>query len=339
MAQTDLLIVGAGPAGCSCAIRAAMAGLRVTMIAPARYRERPGETLHPGVEPVFDQLGLGTAVRNAGWLRHLGHRVGSNKQLIGYGSDAGGHWRGFQAPTGMLDSLLLERARAVGVAFLPHTARSLLVSEKEGRRRVKGVVTDAGPIPAKMTVDATGATRFAGRVLNLPRHMLGPRRTVYWGHLAYIPTDLIAEPHFQNLENGWLWRAPVNSSCCAWVWGPYGKPIRDSMGAHNELTRILGRRPSAPVRGASASAILLSVPPDCDGLLLAGDSAFSVTPLAGKGVLRSLLMGIAAADTARRIIDGGKTSSDLPVRYTAWTKQWFEAEADAIAALQWQCRE
>src|SRR6185295_6330859 len=48
----DLLILGAGPAGCAAAMQARRAGLDVLLLdSSERPRPTPGETLHPGIEP------------------------------------------------------------------------------------------------------------------------------------------------------------------------------------------------------------------------------------------------------------------------------------------------
>lgn len=332
MRSVDVLVVGAGPAGTACAIHAASVGLQVTVVAPDVARERPGETLHPGVEPLFDRLGIGEAVRDAGWLRHLGHRVGPEGRLLSYGSDAQGPWRGFQAPTAALDRLLLERVLAAGVSHFTGVAESLLVTGSGLVRRVEGVRVAGTEIAAAVTVDATGPTRFAARALDLVQHMAGPERRVYWGHLAHVPGDLQGEPRFQELQSGWLWRAPIHDSLCAWVWGPHSSAT-GARAAGRELAEVLGASDVGRIRGALATSILVRPPLGCAGLLLAGDAAFSVTPLAGKGVLRALLMGIAAGEAARRIVSDSASADRLAARYAAWTTQWFEREAAEVAAL------
>src|SRR4051794_25366150 len=73
----DLLIIGAGPAGCAAAISARRHGLTVMMLeASAQPRRVPGETLHPGIEPLFARLGVAAQVARAGFHRHAGIRIG-----------------------------------------------------------------------------------------------------------------------------------------------------------------------------------------------------------------------------------------------------------------------
>ncbi|HTO82800.1 MAG TPA: FAD-binding protein, partial [Methylomirabilota bacterium] len=57
--RADVLILGAGPAGCAAALCARQAGLVTVMLeAQAEVRPAPGETLHPGVEVIFRQLNV-----------------------------------------------------------------------------------------------------------------------------------------------------------------------------------------------------------------------------------------------------------------------------------------
>src|SRR5262249_51602234 len=62
--DTDVAVIGGGPGGSAAAITCAARGWRVHLFERATFAgadfagDRPGETLHPGVEPVLAQLGV-----------------------------------------------------------------------------------------------------------------------------------------------------------------------------------------------------------------------------------------------------------------------------------------
>jgi flavin-dependent dehydrogenase len=304
--SVDLLVLGAGAAGTACAIHAAAAGLQAAIVSAAIPRERPGETLHPGVEPVLDQLGVGDAVRAAGWLRHAGHLVGPDRRFIAYGEDARGPWHGFQAPTAQFDELLRARCRALGVRFICGAAEALLHDSSPNGHRVAGVQVAGHDVRALVTVDATGPARFAKKQLRLDERVTGPKRVT---------------------ASGWLWLAPIQDSVCAWVWGPRATAKSDR---RSVLADLLGAADPGRVRGTVASSSIVEHAGAPAHLLFAGDAAFSLSPLAGRGVLRALLMGIMAADTAARIVACPTGLNGVTGSYQQWLTKWFEHEAAAV---------
>src|ERR1700755_3407527 len=95
----DVLVLGGGPAGCAAAIHCAQRGLKVALLeAKAFPRHRPGETLHPGVEPVLRPLGVLKRVLVANFPRHEGNWISWGEHAVrfeSFGRDADGPWRGF----------------------------------------------------------------------------------------------------------------------------------------------------------------------------------------------------------------------------------------------------
>ena len=61
--EVDVVVVGGGPAGSAAALWCVRQGLRVVLLEREQFpRHRPGETLLPGVEPIFAQLGVAEAI-------------------------------------------------------------------------------------------------------------------------------------------------------------------------------------------------------------------------------------------------------------------------------------
>src|SRR5271165_340044 len=107
----DVIVVGAGPAGAAAAIRASVRGLRTLLLdSRCSAHKRPGETLHPGVEILFDALGVKQNIDAAGFLRHTGYEISVNNKShsYNYGRDFRGDWLGYQAHRAQLDELLIR---------------------------------------------------------------------------------------------------------------------------------------------------------------------------------------------------------------------------------------
>jgi 2-polyprenyl-6-methoxyphenol hydroxylase-like FAD-dependent oxidoreductase len=146
--DTDVIIAGGGPAGAATAIAFAQRGLRVHLFEQTGFSgSRPGETLHPGVEPLLGQLGLADRFQATVGARHSGIWLswGGRKQFQPYGTDQDGAWHGFQVSRATFDQLLLDYAHEQGVEVRQPCAvdRVQLAQENEVR-----VVTGAGPFSA-----------------------------------------------------------------------------------------------------------------------------------------------------------------------------------------------
>jgi hypothetical protein len=145
--SVDVLVVGGGPAGSAAAIVARELGLSVRLLERQPFpRHRPGETLHPGVGSVLARLGVAERVDAASGLRHEAQRVawGRGPELVPFGSDAGGRWRGYQVAREDLDAILLDRARELGAEVVqPAAAAEPLIEDGRVAGAVPGGRRDA----------------------------------------------------------------------------------------------------------------------------------------------------------------------------------------------------
>jgi menaquinone-9 beta-reductase len=117
----DALVIGAGPAGTSSAILLAQAGWRVVIVEQHVYPRRKvcGECIAAGNLTLLDELGIGAAFRSAAGpeLRRIGW-MGATITVTGEMPPCsdGAYRYGRALGRDRLDTLLLDRARALGVS-------------------------------------------------------------------------------------------------------------------------------------------------------------------------------------------------------------------------------
>ena len=120
---TDVVVIGAGPAGCVFATRMARLGFDVCLIERARFpRRHLGESLSPGVVPLLAAAGLAGALEEAGARRV--RDVSTNwegREAIRHDPEA----RGLIVDRATFDAALLACTAAAGVRVLqPALARA-----------------------------------------------------------------------------------------------------------------------------------------------------------------------------------------------------------------------
>ena len=326
-ASVDVVIAGAGPAGCATALACARRGLEVLLVDRAHFpRDKPcGEGLLPSGVGALAQLGLLASVR----------RTALRLDGVGFAVDADGAPLAFapfpadddRAPAYGLgvrrrdfDALLVDAVRAQPTATVLEGvgAHDLLRRDDDGA--VTGIVTDVGPVAARAVVAADGlrsrlrdalglarrARRHADRVglrahLRVPSLPFGPRvRIIVGRELEYYVTPLSAsEVQLAILGTRDAFRRAALSA----------STFHEHLRAHPRLgplfagaeaiDRALGAGPfRQSVRGVVT-----------EGGRLVGDAAGYVDAITGEGIGAALRQGLAAGDTlADAVALAGKKS-------------------------------
>ncbi len=322
-----MVIIGGGPAGAAAAITCAASGLSTLILERTAFpRDCPGESLHPGVEPLFDRLGVGDAVRAADFVRYPGIWMEweGPRQFVPFGQDERGPWLGFQAWRAELDTLLLARARALGVEVLqPCRALSPLRGEHQ---EVVGVETDAGPLRARVVIDAAGGSHWLARQLGLPRQEASPRLVATYGYVK-DPGDTAGDaPHIVADDEGWTWTARVRPGVRQWTRLTFdGRPAPAGW-LPLELREFepLGRGRGADVTWRRVTA------PAGPGYLMVGDAAAVIDPASSHGVLRALMSGMMAGHAVVQATAGALSWSRAFAGYADWVQRWFEHDVEQL---------
>jgi flavin-dependent dehydrogenase len=325
----DVVVVGGGPGGAATAIKCAEAGLRVTLIErDLPGRERPGETLHPGIEPLFAELGIEREILSANFLRHEGHWISWNEPLHfeAFGMDERGAWRGFQVWRAEFDPILLQRARSVGVV-IKQPCRVLRPLIEKGR--VAGVATSEGIIRARVVVDASGSRQWLAGQLRLSVLKSSPRLIARYGYALGTCATPYETPTLIADTQGWTWTARVKPEMYAWTRLSFdsSKPEADWL---PESLRGLERR--GQMRAADVTWRIAN-PPAGHDYFLVGDAASVLDPASSHGILKAIMSGMMAAHLIIKVAEHQIEEAEAARVYSHWMQNWFEHDTKRLREM------
>lgn len=323
----DVLVVGAGPAGCAAGIEAARAGLRVGVLDRAVF-PRPktcGDAVSNRGATWVDVL-----VGQQGALRSLPHaEVRAGAAVFPDGSRvvrSFAHAPGFIVPRLHLDERLRRALEHAG-AELRQGVKVRRLRTEGGR--VTGVEADGLSLDADAVIAADGPGSVAWAALGIPYHRgarLAVAITAYHEGVRFGDAEATNEHYFDPAlpcGYGWIFPAVEGVSNI----GVYQRA--DRFEAHGRslpelLARFVAARPerlagSRRVGRTRAWALPLMTrpwPPAGPGLLACGDAASTVDPLAGEGIYQALHGGALAGRTvAAALRRGGGVDGRVALRY------------------------
>lgn len=328
MNNYDVIIIGAGPAGCAAAISCAQHGLKVAIVERLLFpRERPGETLHPGIEPLLKQLGVINQVQAAKFIRPLGSWATWEKErhFVPFGHDVGGAWSGFQIPRSILDDLLLARAVSLGVrALQPCHAKKVLLTNG----RVIGVQTPAQQLFCRQLVDASGAHGWLARQMGLGSHCYSPPLTALYGYRRGTINESALGIFADRL--GWYWAAHVGQELYHWtrLYFDHSQVCKASaVPASFEKLTCVGK-----MQGADVSWRICH-PSAGNGYFITGDASSVIDPGASHGVLKALMSGMMAAQAIVEASVSPANQHTISLQYQRWIQEWFENDVKKMREL------
>jgi geranylgeranyl reductase family protein len=313
--DTDVLVVGAGPAGSIAALILARAGVRVRLVDRARFpRDKLcGDTLNPGSLSILDRLGISTPIRARA-------APVTGMLVTGPGARVSADYPhglcGVSMTRRDLDLMLLNAAIDAGA----HVECGVTVREPiaDDRGRVTGVRVasngHARDVRARIVVAADGrGSRLASR-LQLSSYAQRPRR---WAFGAYF-TGVAAmtgrgEMHIRpdgyigvaRLPAGLTNVSVVRDAANLPMQGDQQSFVRDALAVDPELRERFAHATQVSRVSVLGPLAVDSRRSGCAGLLLAGDAAGFVDPMTGDGLRFALRGGELAARAALDELDSG----------------------------------
>ena len=324
--DADVVIAGGGPAGSATAIACAQRGLSVVLLEREPFpRDRPGETLHPGIEPLLAQLGVADRLAEVTGARHTGIWIewGGARRFEPFGRDDDGAWSGYQVWRADFDNLLLERAKELGVAVRQPCAVTGVLPNGTG------VTTASGDISGRMIVDATGRARTFARAFDIAAPARSPRLFARYGYVQGTCPERDESPALVADEQGWTWTARVKANVYQWTRVAFDGTQTDADWRPSELQ---GLKPLSRSRGADVTWRMQERVAG-SGWLMVGDAAATLDPTSSHGVLKAVVSGMMAAHLIAGILKQNAPVAEAAEAYQDWLAGWFRHDAAELSAF------
>lgn len=317
--ESDVLVVGAGPAGSTAARYLADRGLQVTLLEKSRFpRDKVcGDGLTP--RAVKQLIRLGIDIDGPGWVRNHGLRVHGGRIepfVLPWPELAEFPNFGLTRARSEFDDLLAKHAVAAGATLLEDT----LVTEPvlDAADRIVGVrARDGREFRAPVTIAADGNSSRLAIAMGLEKKVnrpMGVAARTYFRSNAnfddYMESWLElwdGRPGESNLLPGYGWAFGMGDGTVNVGLGTVGSSAksqkmnyRDMMGKWLANTpEEWGFRPENQIGGIGSAALPMSFnrqPAYHRGLLLVGDAGGMVSPFNGEGIAYAMEAAEMAAD-------------------------------------------
>lgn len=341
---TDVVVIGGGPAGATCAAELAGAGRQVTVLERTPFpRFHVGESLLPYMAGLLEQIGLLDHARDQRYVAKCGaeftdadgdyHRVSFDNQ------GPGRHHCTFQVERSHFDEMLLGHARSRGARVLtPASVDEILVDDD----RVVGVrFRHAGvrhELRAAHVVDASGRSGKLAQRFGLRHRIEGLRMVAVYRHFTGLDEQINpgwrGDIQIGSHRDGWVWAIPIWSDTIS-VGAVMPREVfrdRDPGAVFDEhvgrIPRICQRlretRPCNNIR-VETDYCYYSDQVAGPGWTMVGDAGCFVDPIFSGGVFLAMVTGRKAADTVHRSLSEPDRTSQLQERYQSFYKTGYDS--------------
>jgi digeranylgeranylglycerophospholipid reductase len=322
--STDVLVIGAGPAGSMTAKWAAQQGARVVML---EKRQEIGSPVRCGEGMSKDWL-RDVGIRPGRWinLEVEGARIYSpSEKVFEINEKHAGNEVGYVVERDEFDKQLAIDAANAGVEVLLKTAAVSLLKEKGAvvGARVKqfGETFD---FRAKVTIGADGFESQVGRWAGIPTNIATRDMDTC---LQYRMTNVDSDVRYCDFflgkvaPGGYVWVFPKGERLANVGIGVQVSQVKNMADARTYLDRWIEKHPGY-AKGKKIDMVGggVSISPPlkqtvADGIMLVGDAARMIDPLTGGGIANGCIAGKICGTVAAESVHAGTPTKEFFQRY------------------------
>lgn len=343
--QTDICVVGGGPAGSMLAAQLASVGHSVVLVERVEFpRRHLGESLTPGVRSLLQATGACDVLNQAG---------ASTVESVLVNWDGGLRERtdpeakGMLVDRGRFDALLLKHARTAGVQVLQPAIFRGCIPFAEGWRINIERGGETIPVHARFLADASGrAFTTRGR-----KRRAGAQTTAFYAY--WQGSDLPRRPRIEAGSDAWYWGVPIPDgtyNTLVFVDPRTYAPERfqELIARSGLLEGCRNIRLASPIQAADATPYI-----DEESVthrsIKVGDAALSIDPLSSSGVQKAIQTALSGAVVVNTLVRKPESSaaamefyrSSLAAaseRHSNWAGEYYSAAAATRDAEFWRRR-